>query len=60
MAADLSDPGRFHLSERWTDAESLAAHAAAPSARTSAGRCERPAQRQLDHALGRRNGQKLG
>lgn len=30
MAADLSDPGRFHLSERWTDAESLAAHSAAP------------------------------
>jgi quinol monooxygenase YgiN len=27
MAADLSDKGRFHLSERWTDAESLAEHA---------------------------------
>jgi quinol monooxygenase YgiN len=26
MATDLSDPGRFHLSERWTDADSLAAH----------------------------------
>jgi quinol monooxygenase YgiN len=26
FSADLSDPGRFHLSERWTDAESLAAH----------------------------------
>jgi quinol monooxygenase YgiN len=26
FAADLSDRGRFHLSERWTDAESLAEH----------------------------------
>jgi len=26
ITADLDEPGRFHISERWTDQESLAAH----------------------------------
>ncbi len=30
FSADVDDPGRFHLSERWADEESLAAHGKAP------------------------------
>lgn len=29
MSADLNEAGRLHISERWTDAESLAAHSKA-------------------------------
>lgn len=30
FSADLNDPGRFHLSERWTSQEAMDTHMAAP------------------------------
>ena len=59
MAADLSDPGRFHLSERWTDAESLAAHAAAPERKDFGRACGPPGRRATRSRAGTGNGQKL-
>lgn len=30
FSADVSDPGRFHLSEQWASKDAVAAHGAAP------------------------------
>ena len=30
FAADVEDPGRFHVTEQWRDAEAMASHSASP------------------------------